>query len=441
MKLLPVLKAAIETHLQFRHSPEKQRRLAEKRLIRSVRHAYKHVPFYQQAFDKAGLNIDEFNGFDDLKKLPFLYKDDVQRHFPEGLIARGTDMDDVMHSATTGSSGKATNFVFHPKTYAYYLSCAMRELTMIGYRPWHRAVYIKYNPVPMPTLGPLFRVAHIPSLLPVEEHIRRLRKEKPDLLVGYASLIHDIALHVTDDDLKHIQPKFISLNSEMTTPEQREFITRRLGAPCYDEYSTEETWMIAAQCKEYNYHLFTDNVWVEFLDENGNEVGPGEVGEIVLTTLQAHTMPFIRYRIGDLGRPGKGDCPCGMGFPLLEAFEGRADDAFILSDGRQVPALKLLNTFTTFIKSDPGLMDEFKLIQTDIGRVTIRLAPGPSYQKDRIDAMTEKLQSLIDDPVTFSVELVEHVDEPGAVKHRAIESWVRREDVMNAREQAETTHG
>jgi len=88
--------------------------------------------------------------------------------------------------------------------------------------------------------------------------------------------------------------------------------------------------MIASQCKYKNYHYFLDNVYVEFLDDEGKDVGEGEIGEIVLTTLRSPVMPFIRYKIGDIGSYTLEECPCGRHFPLLKSFEGRADDIFIL---------------------------------------------------------------------------------------------------------------
>ncbi|MDV7397759.1 hypothetical protein RZS08_40540, partial [Arthrospira platensis SPKY1] len=124
----------------------------------------------------------------------------------------------------------------------------------------------------------------------------------------------------------------------------------------YDEYSTEETWMVASQCRRHRYHIFIDNVWMEFLDDEGRGVAPGQVGEIVLTATRSRAMPFIRYKIGDLGRYSAAKCGCGLGFPVLESFEGRADDSFILPSGKFVSSLKVLNTFTTYITKYIHLM-------------------------------------------------------------------------------------
>jgi phenylacetate-CoA ligase len=297
---------------------------------------------------------------------------------------------------------------------------------MIGYRPWHKLVYIKYTKVNTPAYGPMFQQAHIPSIAPVEEHIRRLREEKPDLLAGYASLILEVAQHVTEEDLKHIRPKFISVNSEMSTQAERDYISSVFQCPVYDEYSTEETWMIASQCRRHNYHLFTDNVWVEFLDEQGRDVAPGEVGEMVLTTLRSPVMPFIRYRIGDLGRVSDRTCSCGIGFPLLESFEGRSDDVFVLPSGKKLPSLKLLNTFTMFIKKYLHLMEEFKVIQKEKDLIVIDLVKGREYREDRFEELIEKLRIILGEPVTISVNMVDKISTNGSIKRKAIESWMSR---------------
>ncbi len=414
---------AIDTHLHPHIPQSLQRRIVDRRLRKVIRKAYQDVPFYRDTFDQAGVNPAHFQGIKDISSLPFLNKSDVQEHYPKNLVARGINLDRCEHSATTGSSGIATNFIFTPKTYAYYHTTSLKVYTMIGYRPWHKATYIKYTAVPAPNLGPIFRVNHIPSMIPVEQHISALREQKPDLLVGYASLILDIARSVTDKDLKVIKPRFISVNSELSTQEQRDEISKTFNCPVYDEYSSEETWMIASQCRELNYHLFTNNVWVEFVDSAGNEVATGELGEIVLTTLQSPAMPFIRYRIGDLGRAGTEPCACGSSLPVLASFEGRADDAFVLANGDRVPSLKLLNAFTTFIKADADYIREFKLVQTGLSEAVIRLVPGPNYAGEQTDELVKRLQSIIPQPIEFSIDITDQLD-TGSVKQKAIESLV-----------------
>jgi phenylacetate-CoA ligase len=372
------------------------------------------------------VDISSIRTLKDLKQLPFLTKNEVREQFPHGIVAKGVDLEKCHFSATTGSTGKSLPFLYSPATYAFYLATSVRVYTMIGFRPWHKSVYIKYTPVSSPELGPFFRKAHIPSITTVQEQVEKLKKESPDLLIGYASIILEIAQNVTKEDLKYIKPKFISVNSELSTMEQRSFISDVFSCPVFDEYSTEETWMIASQCSKQNYHLFTDNVWVEFLDNKGNDVPFGEIGEMVITTMRSPAMPFLRYKVGDQGRYSDKKCSCNIGFPLLETFEGRSDDSFILPSGKIVSSLKILNTFTMFIKKYLHLMEEFKVIQKKKELVVIELVKGKEFNAKYFQELVDKLHAIFNEPVTILVEMVDTIPTNGAVKRKAIESRVNK---------------
>lgn len=428
MALAPgaLLRAILETHRQARWSPERQRAWVDARLRVLVREAAEQVPFYRDHFAAHGVDVQTFRGLDDLHRLPFLTKAQVQDNYPQALLAEGVELERCVQSATTGSTGKATCFAFSPETFAFYLATSLRVYTMAGLKPWYRGAYIKYSAIPLPDLGRFSPVLHVPSILPAQEQLRRLTAFRPNVLIGYASIILELARLVTPAELERLPLKFISVNSELSTPAERAFIAERFGCPVFDEYSTEETWMVAAQCRAGSYHLFTDNVWVEVLDEYGQPAAPGAIGEIVLTTLRSPVMPFIRYRIGDFGRRPRAEtrCACGRGLPQLESFEGRCDDAYILQDGTRLSPLKLLNTFTMFIKSDPGLINEFRFVQTALGQARIDLVPGPRYDADRGAALVEALARVIGEPVTIDLVRVEAIDGPARIKRKAIESHV-----------------
>jgi phenylacetate-CoA ligase len=421
--------SCIEVHISGLFPARLQRRLSEKRLIRSVRHAYEQVPFYRRKYDEAGVDITSIRCVADLKKLPFLTKEEVRENFPHQIVARGVDIDSCHYSATTGSTGRSLPFVFTLKTFAFYVATGIRMYTMIGYLPCiHKIAYIKYTKLNYPRF---LRATHVKSTIPVEDQIAQLRRIRADLIIGYASLVYEIARRAAPEDLREIRPRFIGINSELSTQDQRDFISRTFGCPVYDEYSTEETWMVAAQCRHLNYHIFTDNVWVEFVDQGGREVRPGEMGEMVLTTTRSPAMPFIRYRIGDLGRYDDSPCPCGLGFPILKSFDGRADDCFTLPSGKFVSSLKILNTFTMYIKKYLHLLEEFKVIQAREDLVLIRIVRGSEYNPDHVEELLDDLRKLLDDSVSLEVELVESIENGGSIKRKAIESLVSRRDTSH----------
>lgn len=427
-----LLKSCIDVHISALLPARLQRKRCERRLIRAIRHAYENVPFYRRKYDEAGVDINAIRSAEDIKRLPFVTKDEIRENFPDKIVARGVDRDKCHYSATTGSTGRSLPFIFTKQTFAFYIATGVRMYTMIGYRPWHKVAYIKYTDLHYPQLGPFFKTTHIKSTIPVEEQVAQLRNAAPDLIIGYASLVYECARRATPDDLKHIRPKFIGINSELSTQDQRNFISETFGCPVYDEYSTEETWMIASECRRHNYHIFTDNVWVEFIDSKGQDVKPGDMGEIVLTTTRSPAMPFIRYRIGDVGRYSDAACPCGLGFPLLEAFEGRADDCFILPSGKFVSSLKLLNTFTMYIKKYLHLMEEFKVTQVSSELIVIRMIKGGRYNDAHLEELLADLRRLLDDSVTLKVEFVDTIEKSDGIKRKAIESLVGKEKKVSA---------
>lgn len=423
--ILNIAKSTLQVHANNLLPREVLLKRAEQRVIREIHNAYANVPYYRKKYDDHGVDISSIRTLDDLRKLPIITKDEIREQFPHGIVSRKYRLEDCHYSATTGSTGRSLPFVFSKSTFAFYIATGLRMYTIIGYRPWHKLVYIKYTPINYPRLGPFFRTQHIPSTISVDEQIEILRGSNPDLLIGYASLIFEIAQKMTPEDLKLIRPKFIGLNSELSTKDQRDFISQVFNCPVYDEYSTEETWMVASQCREGNYHLFIDNVWVEFLDKDLNPVGPGEEGEIYLTTTRSPAMPFIRYRIGDIGKYSDKKCTCGLGFPLIEEFSGRADDSFILPSGTYVSSLKVLNTFTKFIKKYLHLMEEFKVIQKEPGLIVIQFVKGKEFNEEHLQELINALHDVFREPVNIEVEFVDQI-ESNSIKRKAIESWVSR---------------
>ena len=78
-------------------------------------------------------------------------------------------------------------------------------------------------------------------------------------------------------------------------------------------------------------HIWEDYYIVEIVDPDTLEPVPdGEIGELVLTTINREAMPLLRYRTRDLTRIIPGDCPCGRAHKRLDRMKGRSDDMIIL---------------------------------------------------------------------------------------------------------------
>ena len=92
---------------------------------------------------------------------------------------------------------------------------------------------------------------------------------------------------------------------------------------------------MACECHHHTgLHVFSPNVHLEIVDDQGNAVPAGETGRILVTLLNNLSFPMIRYEIGDLGKWAPARlCPCGSPFPLIESLQGRQDDMLTTEDG------------------------------------------------------------------------------------------------------------
>jgi phenylacetate-CoA ligase len=100
-----------------------------------------------------------------------------------------------------------------------------------------------------------------------------------------------------------------------------------------DVYSAEEAGYIALQCPDHeHYHVQSENLIVEVIDERGEPCRAGEMGRVVVTTLTSFAMPLIRYEIGDYAVAGA-PCPCGRGLPVIERVLGGTRNLLRLPDG------------------------------------------------------------------------------------------------------------
>ena len=107
-----------------------------------------------------------------------------------------------------------------------------------------------------------------------------------------------------------------------------------LGVKAYNSFGMTEMNGpgVAFECQEQNgMHFWEDCYLVEIINpETGEPVPDGEIGELVITTLDREMMPLIRYRTRDLTRILPGECPCGRTHLRIDRIKGRSDDMFII---------------------------------------------------------------------------------------------------------------
>jgi phenylacetate-coenzyme A ligase PaaK-like adenylate-forming protein len=380
--------------------PEHQRRLAwsraeiEREQIRGLRallrHAREHSPFYRDRL--AGLDVDSATPHD-LASLPVTTKSDLMANWDdvvtvpslrraqlEEFLAGQSELDyyagryQVFESG--GSSGVRGIYVwdwdFFVSTanlaFRYEIRDSRSRGTAVDSRRWLRGVVT--SGVPPHASTPLFSVdvdppmqtAVFPVSRPVSETVEAMNEAQPTHLIGYSSVIGDLAAEAAEGRLR-IAPLRVATNSEPLLPETRSLIERVWNVPVNNAWGSTELGMHAAECDwSRGLHVHEDAVLLERVDERDRPVADDEpASRVLLTGLANLTFPFIRYELDDVVTFAAEPCPCGSAFRLLAGVEGRALDAFSYGSVHVAPVV-----FGRPLATDPRIA-EYQVRQTETG--------------------------------------------------------------------------
>jgi phenylacetate-CoA ligase len=346
-----------------------------------VKYAFEYSRFYNERFKQLGLRPDDVKGVRDLNKLPIFRRGELQKN-AEKIVSDKFDIDGLEVDRTSGSSGQPLLVYLCRKEDEFRkakmlranISCGqrLRDRWLVITSPRHQSKQVGLQKL----LG-----VYSPFSVSVFENLATqfsiIEKFKPDIIEGYSSSLVLLASEIERMGIQHVGARLIIGGAELVDEPSRSFVERIFGAPFYDQYASVELEAMAWQCVEKSgYHVDADSVVMQFVDEEGEEVAPGERGEIVCTSLFNYAMPFIRYAIGDVGISSDEECTCGRGFPLMKMIEGRKDSFVRLPDGRLVSPRNFTIAMSTFSLYDQ--VDRFRVVQKrrDVVEYIVKLKNG-----------------------------------------------------------------
>lgn len=329
-------------------SPEQLRNLQWRRLAALLRHAYATVPHYRAAFDALGARPEEIRTAEDFARLPILNKPDV-RQYRDQLMSSAFRPEDLVKSATGGSTGEPMQFCYDRDSYQRRTAAAMRGDGWAGWQLCAPEFYIwGAQLLPQARLPRWKKQIHHAFLrrsicssfdLSAEKITgiaRQYNRTRPRVVVGYANALYEFARYVREAAITLHQPLGVVSSAEKLYGFQRELIEEVFRAPVFDRYGCREVMMIGAECDQHSgLHVTADNLYVEIV-RDGRHCGTGEPGEVLITDLHNYGMPLIRYKVGDIASWRAGNCSCGRGLPLLNMVEGRTLGMISTPSGRVI---------------------------------------------------------------------------------------------------------
>ncbi|PZX47672.1 phenylacetate--CoA ligase family protein [Algoriphagus chordae] len=245
-----------------------------------------------------------------------------------------------------------------------------------------------------------------------------LREEPRSHFVAYASSLYLFAKIALENNIKDVHFESVVSIGEKLLPQFREAIEKAFACQVYDTYGASEGFLIASQCKAGNYHIMSPHLVLELLDDDGNEVQPGQMGRVVLTGLDNFTTPLIRYEVGDLAiKAINNTCTCGLQLPLLGEVIGRQTEFIMTPSGKYIT----VQTVVRILKQYPEI-DQFKLIQ--LGENELKLVyVSPKNQLDvREKDLQLAFEEVFGENLNFEFEKVPELPKAKSGKFQLIEN-------------------
>lgn len=306
----------------------------------TVGHAYENSPFYREKLTAAGIVPADIRSLDDLRRLPFITAQDLAEGYPFAL--RSVPFGDLVRiHASSGTTGKRKILCYTQKDIddwqnmfarCYELAGLTKEDRVqiaVGYGLWTAGIGFqlaceRFGALAVP-VGPGNLEIQTTFLIDLQATV----------FCCTASMGLLLAEEVHRKGLKdRLNLKKIILGAERSSAAMLDTMREFLGVEeIYDITGLTEVYGpgTGLSCSaNHGIHYWADYYILEVLDpETLEPVAPGEVGEMVYTTLGKEGAPLIRYRSRDLTRLIEGECPCGCTLPRHDRILGRSDDVVI----------------------------------------------------------------------------------------------------------------
>ena len=356
-----------------------------------LRHLFERLPaspFYQAWGPMSAAQLDSPRAA--LADLPFTTKAQLRDAYPFGMVAVPREEVRRLH-ASSGTRGKPTVVAYTDQDLAVWADVVARALAAAGAEPGHRLHNAYGYGLFTGGLG-LHQGAERLGMTVIPASGGATRRQvtllqdlgpeglscTPSFALRLAEIMDEMGV-----DRSQLSLRYAILGAEPWTEAMRSRIEERLHVTAVDIYGLSEIVGpgVAIECREeqHGLHVFEDHFYPEVVEPaSGSPCAPGEVGELVLTTLSKEAMPLVRYRTGDLVSVIGEPCRCGRTHRRMSRVRGRVDDMLIVRGVNVFPS-----EIERILLSFQSLAPEWQVVLSraadglDVAAVRVEQQPGP----------------------------------------------------------------
>jgi phenylacetate-CoA ligase len=410
--------------------------IQSRRVRTIVKLAYDTVPFYRDVMDAARLRPIDFQSAADLSKLPLINSEQLARS-PERFLSRRFARSGAFRLNSSGTVGSIKPVYHDYQSLMLALAHGHRQRVVLaryvgrtfGYREMTinrldgtaaklRDFYATHSIIPR-------RLDYSRSMVPpsktVEEIIASINGFGPDVLYGYGSYLGLIFCQAKHKNLKLLKPLIIVYGGDLMTEPNKRLIEGEFRSPVLSTYQAVESLRIAFQCEERKgFHLCLDQVAVRVVNKYDEPVSNGEPGDIVISNLTNRATVLLNYKLGDIVTWSDQPCACGRTLPMIEKIQGRADDCFILPDGRIIDSAMIIPR----LQSIEGIV-QVQSVQTGPSEFQINAATLKMDWENTKRELDRCMRTILGQAIVVEIRQVDVIQPEPNGKVRAMVSYCK----------------
>jgi phenylacetate-CoA ligase len=371
----------------------------EQKLQQMIKRVYQNSPYYRQKLDQHGIKPEDIRTIKDLAKVPFTTKAELRETYPLGMMAVPEEQVVRIHSSS-GTTGKPVIIPYTQKDVGTWSVMMARCMQMVGVTNKDRVQVTPGYGLWTAGIGFQAGVEKLGAMaIPMgpgntTKQLEMMQDLQTTVLIGTSSYGLLLAEEICRQGIKDKMALRLGIfGSERWGDKMRARIEADLNIDTFDIYGLTEIYGpgIAIDCPEHNgMHYWSDHLLFEIIDPiTGEQLPPGQQGELVITTLTKEGLPLLRYRTHDITSIKSARCRCGSPYPLMSRVLGRSDDMVKVKGVNIYPG-----QIDFVLKETPGAGSEYQLVLTRKfakDRVTIRIEVEPNHQPEQVAADCQRL--------------------------------------------------
>ncbi len=393
-----------DTNRIFKMNHEELKRYQGKALKKVVKYAYT-VPLYHKKYKKEGIHPSDIKKIEDIKKLPFISKDDIKKGYPNDILPIGINQKKEYMVCTGGTTGKPIRLFTDFKIMSKNIALVLRDMKILGLNGRDAKIahlgnfsenrydlvtenhFTKY----LKKFTRKNKSLNIDVNTPIKEILKKLDDFKPDIISSYPAIYQHLAYLKRKGNAKNLKPKICLVGGAILDNYTKSYVEDSFDCRMLNFYSSvEASGGFGIECLKNTWHIHSDCYYLEAIDKNNNIVSSGKRGRVVLTRLFVGGTPIVRYIGMDdwIKLSSSKTCSCGLETPVIEKLEGRKRANIILPNGKIFPPGAFCFISPVLHKLNTFKVKKYQIIQNKVNEIEILLVidkdlkdKPPSFEK------------------------------------------------------------